>query len=104
MQAVKVAGVEDHAVAHFEQLNETRRSTTIRGTLLEEFVFGRRNRGHRRDRNDAGAGRPGDGGGDLHVGDSPFIFYLWFMTELPSYLGTFVGDIKQQEVADRPAG
>ena len=38
--------------------------------------------------------------GRFTVGDfALFTYYLWFTTELPSYLGTFVGDIKQQEVA-----
>ena len=38
--------------------------------------------------------------GTFTVGDfALFTYYLWFTTELPSYLGTFVGDIKQQEVA-----
>ena len=38
--------------------------------------------------------------GAFTVGDfALFTYYLWFTTELPSYLGTFVGDIKQQEVA-----
>lgn len=34
--------------------------------------------------------------GAFTVGDfTLFTYYLWFTTELPSYLGTFVDDIKQ---------
>jgi ATP-binding cassette subfamily B protein len=101
VQAVKVAGAEDHAAAHFEQLNEARRRTAIRATLLEEFAFGMQGI----------AVTVGIGvmlllagqamtAGSFTVGDfALFTYYLWFTTELPSYLGTFVGDIKQQEVA-----
>jgi ATP-binding cassette, subfamily B, bacterial len=101
VQAVKVAGAEEHATAHFERLSETRRRTAIRATLLEEFAFGMQGI----------AVTMGIGvtlllagqamaTGAFTVGDfALFIYYLWFTTELPSYLGTFVGDIKQQEVA-----
>src|SRR6266700_6237150 len=33
------------------------------------------------------------------VGDfALFVYYLWFTTQLPSQLGTFIGDYKQQEI------
>ena len=101
VQAVKVAGAEDHAVAHFERLNETRRRTAIRATLLEEFAFGMQGIAVT-----VGIGMmlllagQAMAAGTFTVGDfALFTYYLWFTTELPSYLGTFVGDIKQQEVA-----
>ena len=101
VQAVKVAGAEDHAVAHFEHLNETRRRTAIRATLLEEFAFGMQGIAVT-----VGIGMmlllagQAMAAGTFTVGDfALFTYYLWFTTELPSYLGTFVGDIKQQEVA-----
>ena len=38
--------------------------------------------------------------GTFTVGDfALFTYYLWFTTELPSYLGIFIGDYRQQEVA-----
>ena len=38
--------------------------------------------------------------GTFTVGDfALFTYFLWFTSEFPSYLGTFVGDFKQQEVA-----
>jgi ATP-binding cassette, subfamily B, bacterial len=101
VQAVKVAGAEDHAAAHFEHLNETRRRTAIRATLLEEFAFGMQGIAVT-----VGIGMmlllagQAMAAGTFTVGDfALFTYYLWFTTELPSYLGTFVGDIKQQEVA-----
>ena len=101
VQAVKIAGAEDHAVAHFEHLNETRRRTAIRATLLEEFAFGMQGIAVT-----VGIGvmlllaGQAMAAGTFTVGDfALFTYYLWFTTELPSYLGTFVGDIKQQEVA-----
>ncbi len=101
VQAVKIAGAEDHAVAHFEHLNETRRRTAIRATLLEEFAFGMQGIAVT-----VGIGMllllagQAMAAGTFTVGDfALFTYYLWFTTELPSYLGTFVGDIKQQEVA-----
>src|SRR5437868_13857509 len=34
------------------------------------------------------------------VGDfALFVYYLWFTTQLPSQLGMFIGDYKQQEVS-----
>jgi ATP-binding cassette subfamily B protein len=101
VQAVKVAGAEAHATAHFERLNETRRRTAIRATLLEEFAFGMQGIAVT-----VGIGvmlllaGQAMAAGTFTVGDfALFTYYLWFTTELPSYLGTFVGDIKQQEVA-----
>lgn len=101
VQAVKVAGAAEHAVARFVRLSETRRRTAIRAALLEEFAFGMQGISVT-----VGigvmlllAGRA-MAAGAFTVGDfALFTYYLWFATELPSYLGTFVGDIKQQEVA-----
>ena len=90
-----------HAVRHFERLNEARRRTAIRATLLDDFAFAMQGI----------AVTVGIGmmlllagrrmaAGTFTVGDfALFTYFLWFTTELPSYLGTFVGDIKQQEVA-----
>ena len=101
VQAVKVAGAEAHTVAHFSRLAETRSRATIRAAVLEEFAFSM----------NSIAVVVGVGvllllagqamtQGAFTVGDfALFTYYLWFTTELPSYLGTFVGDIKQQEVA-----
>ena len=101
VQAVKVAGAEAHATAYFDRLNQTRRRTAIRATLLEEFAYGMQGIAVT-----VGIGvmlllaGQAMAAGTFTVGDfALFTYYLWFTTELPSYLGTFVGDIKQQEVA-----
>jgi ATP-binding cassette subfamily B protein len=86
---------------HFEKLGEARRRTAIRATLLEEFAYGMQGIAVT-----VGIGvmlllaGQAMAAGTFTVGDfALFTYYLWFTTELPSYLGTFVGDIKQQEVA-----
>lgn len=101
VQAVKVAGAEAPAVAHFARLAEARSRTAIQAALLEETAYAM----------NGIAVVVGVGAmlllagqamtrGAFTVGDfALFVYYLWFTTELPSYLGTFVGDIKQQEVA-----
>ncbi len=100
-QAVKVAGAERQTVAHFAGLVETRKRVTIRAALLEEIAFSMNNTAVV-----VGVGMmlllagQAMARGAFTVGDfALFTYYLWFTTELPSYLGSFVGDIKQQEVA-----
>ncbi len=101
VQAIKVAGAETHTVAHFRRLAETRSRTAIRTAVLEELAYSM----------NSIAVVVGVGvmlllagqamtQGAFTVGDfALFTYYLWFTTDLPSYLGSFVGDIKQQEVA-----
>jgi ATP-binding cassette, subfamily B, bacterial len=101
VQAVKVAGAEQAAVHRFDALNATRRKATVRARILRESI----------DSLHATAVTFGVGvmlllvgqamaAGRFTVGDfAMFTYFLWFTTELPSYLGTFVGDYKQQEVA-----
>jgi ATP-binding cassette subfamily B protein len=101
VQVVKVAGAEAPVAARYDRLNNGRRWTTIRATLLEEFVFSMHSLA-----TTVGvaamlllAGQAMTGG-RFTVGDfALFTYYLWFTAELPSYLGSFVGDVKQQEVA-----
>lgn len=100
-QAVKVAGAEAQAVAHFSRLAETRGRATIRAELLNEIAFSMNHTAVV-----VGVGMllllagQAMARGAFTVGDfALFTYYLWFTTELPSYLGSFVGDIKQQEVA-----
>ena len=101
VQAVKVADAEDDVVAHLETLGEARRRTTMRYKVLVSFVYSL-----------AGtaamfsigvmillAGRAMTAG-TFTVGDfALFVYYLWFTADLPSFLGSFAGDYKQQEVA-----
>jgi ATP-binding cassette subfamily B protein len=101
VQAVKIADAEDNVVAHLEALGEARRRTTMRFKVLVSFVYSL-----------AGtaamfsigvmillAGRAMTTG-TFTVGDfALFVYYLWFTADLPSFLGSFAGDYKQQEVA-----
>ena len=103
VQALKVAGddAERNAVRHLGKLNDERRRTAMQARMLDTFVYSIHSfavvvstgvmllmsaRGMIE--------------GSFTVGDfALFTYFLWFTSELPSYLGTFVGDYKQQEVA-----
>ena len=103
VQALKVAGTraEGNAVRHFERLNDERQRTAVQAKMLGVFAFSihsfavvvstgvmllMASRGMI--------------AGGFTIGDfALFTYFLWFTSELPSYLGTFVGDYKQQEVA-----
>jgi ATP-binding cassette subfamily B protein len=101
VQAVKVANAEADVVRHFRQLNETRRRTMLKDRLFRELL----------NSINGSAVTFGIGvtlllagqamsAGTFTVGDfALFVYYLWFTTELPSTIGTFIGDYKQQEVA-----
>jgi ATP-binding cassette subfamily B protein len=103
VQAVKVSGAEAPVVAHLARLNDVRRRAAVRERLLSQLMFSLTDNivvfG-------TGvvlllAGRA-MAGGEFSVGDfALFITYLWHTVEVPSLLGTFVGDYKQQEAATR---
>ena len=103
VQALKVAGAEAPVVAHLARLNDVRRRAAVRERLLGQLMFSLTDNivvfG-------TGvvlllAGRA-IAGGEFSVGDfALFITYLWHTVEVPSLLGTFVGDYKQQEAAIR---
>jgi ATP-binding cassette subfamily B protein len=101
VQAIKVAGAEDGAVAHFDSLNQTRGRaatrihvlwdllalfpdiTTTLGMGVVVLLSGQALRA-----------------GSFTVGDfALFIYYMRFTTELPALLGTFAGDYNQQAVS-----
>lgn len=101
VQAVKVAGAEESVTRRFAELSENRTAVAVRlnmlsnvmGTIYQLAVT-------------AGIGvmlllaSQAMLRGSFTVGDfALFTYYLWFTTDLPGYLGTFVGDVKQQEVA-----
>jgi ATP-binding cassette, subfamily B, bacterial len=101
VQALKVAGAEDHVVRHFSGLSETRRRAAVRSSMLEAAAWSIH----------TFAVPVGIGfmlllassemaAGRFTIGDfALFTYYLGFTSAFPSYLGTFVGDLKQQEVA-----
>jgi len=101
VQAVKIAAAEDDVAAHLRVLNEARRCAALRARVFSELLSavsdtsvalgvgvtillaGRAMAAH-----------------TFTVGDfALFVYYLWFTTDLPSLLGAFVGDYKQQQVS-----
>jgi ATP-binding cassette subfamily B protein len=101
VQAVKVASAEADMIDHFGTLNETRRRVTVRERLLYDLLYSF---------SDSTAifgigvtlllAGQAMSEGTFSVGDfALFIYYLWFATDLPALLGSFVGDYKQQEVS-----
>src|SRR5437660_2701265 len=101
VQAVKVANAEEDVIGHFRTLNEARRKAMLRVQVFRELL------GSIFDNavtfgigvtlllaGQAMAART------FTVGDfALFVYYLWFTTQLPSQLGMFIGDYKQQEVS-----
>ncbi len=103
VQALKIAGAraESNAVRHFERLNDERQRTAVRARMLDTFAFSIHSFAVVVS---TGAmllmASRGMIAGTFTVGDfALFTYFLWFTSELPSYLGTFIGDYKQQEVA-----
>jgi ATP-binding cassette subfamily B protein len=101
VQAVKVAGAEKSVTARFAALSEQRSQAVVRLRMLENVL-----NSIYQIAVTAGIGvmllLAGQAmvGGSFTVGDfALFTYYLWFTTDLPGYLGAFVGDVKQQEVA-----
>jgi ATP-binding cassette subfamily B protein len=101
VQAVKVAGAEDSVTRRFAALSENRSQVVVRLSMLGNTLGAINQLAVT-----AGIGimllLAGQAmvGGSFTVGDfALFTYYLWFTTDLPGYLGAFVGDIKQQEVA-----
>nr|MDQ2829609.1 ABC transporter ATP-binding protein/permease [Chloroflexota bacterium] len=101
VQAVKIAAAEDDVAAHLRVLNETRRRAALRARVFSELLSAV---------SDTSvalgvgvtillAGRA-MAARTFTVGDfALFVYYLWFTTDLPSLLGAFVGDYKQQQVS-----
>lgn len=103
VQALKVAGAgaEQNAVKHFEHLSEERRRTVVQATMLGVFAYSIHSFAVVVS---TGAmllmASRGMVEGSFTLGDfALFTYFLWFTSEFPSYLGSFVGDYKQQEVA-----
>ncbi len=106
VQAIKLAGAEAPVVAHLDGLNDVRRRSQVRERMIHEIMFSVTENsvvfgvgavlllaGQRM------------AAGSFSVGDfALFSAYLWHTTYLPSYLGTFIGDYKQQEAAIRRLG
>ncbi len=101
VQAVKVAGAENEVIDHMLALNEARRRAAVRDRAFEEMLNSLFSTATA-----FGIGMTllfaggGIADGRFTVGDfALFVYYLFFTTELPSVVGTFVGDYQQQAVS-----
>lgn len=101
VQAVKIADAVGPVIRRFDELSAQRRHDAVRLGMLEaslETIW--------RTAVTFGVGvmlllaGQSMSVGTFTVGDfALFVYFLWFTTDLPGYLGAFMGDIKQQDVA-----
>jgi ATP-binding cassette subfamily B protein len=101
VQAVKVAAAEDSVIARYAALCERRAASALREQLFRGLLA----------QVEQASVSLGIGlmlvlagqamaAGEFTVGDfALFVYYMWFATELPNVLGTFVGDYRTQEVS-----
>ena len=101
VQAIKVANAEQDATAHLIGLADIRQAAALKQAVLRRGI----------DAINAATVSLGVGimlllagesmvNGQFTVGDfALFVYYLWFTTQMPSIVGTFFGDYKQQEVS-----
>jgi len=100
-QAIKVAGAEEHVIAHFRKLNEARRSTALKDTVFSEVLMSISSSTVSMGTGlilllGAGAMQ----GGTFTVGDfALFVYYLGFIAEFTRWFGTFIANYKQSSVA-----
>jgi ATP-binding cassette subfamily B protein len=101
VQAVKVSNAEQHVVEHFRRLSDARQQAALKQNILRRSIDG------------INASTVSLGvsimlllagqamaAGQFTVGDfALFVYYIWFTTQMPSVLGTFFGDYRQQEVS-----
>lgn len=102
-QVLKLAGpdAEGRTVRRLDRLNDARSRITIRARMLDVIAFSIQSFAAVVSTGAMllMAGR-GMLSGSFTVGDfALFTYFLWFTSDMPSYLGTFVGDYKQQGVA-----
>jgi len=101
VQAVKVAGAEDHVIAHFQTLNDARRRASLRDSLLTEVLgmvfWSSVNSGTGLILLLAGQSIRA---GTFTVGDFVlFVFYLSLVTEAMTTIGNFSARIRQAGVS-----
>ena len=100
-QAIKVAGAEEHVIAHFRKLNEARRSTALKDTVFSEVLMSISSSTVSMGTGlilllGAGAMQSGT----FTVGDfALFVYYLGFVTEFTRFFGMFLANYKQSSVA-----
>ncbi len=101
VQAVKVAGAEDHVIAHFDRLNDTRRQAALQERLFDEVLMSLA-----RNMSSAGVGlillvaAGALQAGAFSVGDfALFANYLMMITETTAFVGFLVARYKQAGVS-----
>lgn len=101
VQAVKVANAESKVITHLDGLNDERRKAKLKvgrlGAIIDAFEGGSV---------DFGIGvilllaGQAMSSGTFTVGDfALFTYYLVFATDLPAFIGNFIGDYQAQEVS-----
>jgi ATP-binding cassette subfamily B protein len=100
-QAIKVAGAEEHVIAHFRQLNDARRNTALKDTVFTEVLASISSSTVSMGTGLIlllGAGEMQSG--TFTVGDfALFVYYLGFVAEFTRWFGTFLANYKQSAVA-----
>jgi ATP-binding cassette subfamily B protein len=101
VQAVKVAGAEEHVIAHFDGLNDTRRKAALQDRLFEELLMS-----VARNMANAGVGlillaaAGGLRAGTFSVGDfALFVSYLMKITDTTAFMGFLMARYKQAGVS-----
>ena len=101
VQAIKVAGAEDHVIGHYRALGNTRRSAMLKDRLMTQLL----------DAVSASAVNLGTGailllsaslsqGARLPLGDfALFVYYLGFVTEFTQFFGRFLAQYRQAGVS-----
>jgi ATP-binding cassette subfamily B protein len=101
VQAVQVAGAEDHVIAHFRKLNDDRRRLIVRDRLMTQLL----------DSIFSNTVSLGTGlililaaqsmrAGSFSVGDfALFVYYLGFVADNTTYFGSFLAHYKQTGVS-----
>jgi ATP-binding cassette subfamily B protein len=100
-QAIKVAGAEEHVIAHFRKLSEARRSTALKDAVFTDIFVSI----------SSSTVSMGTGlilllgasamqSGAFTVGDfALFVYYLGFVTEFTRFFGMFLANYKQSTIA-----
>jgi ATP-binding cassette, subfamily B, bacterial len=101
VQAIKVAGAEQHVVKHFEQLNAERQTTMLRDTMLTQALDSTFE-------NTVGLGTglililaaQSLGNANFSIGDlALFIYYLAFVTDFTHFFGMLLAHYRQTNVS-----
>jgi len=101
VQAIKIADAERGVIHHLGVLNENRRRTNLRLRVTREFIYTILD--HMSDLAVGFTlllGASAMQAGTFSVGDfALFVSYLGFVTQIPTLIGTFIGDYQTQAIS-----